>query len=325
MRYVIGVDGGQTTTTAVVADETGWIHGVGVGGPANHIHQPGGLERVRQSVADAIASARLAAGAAGETISFCSLGMTGMGPGSEPTLAPALPCNEVAICHDTRIAHFAVHGPGPGAVAIAGTGSAAYARNASGDSRSCGGWGYLMGDEGSGYWIAMRALNACTRMVDGRGGGTALLDRIVRRAGCADLYGVHRLVYSGEWGRPEVAALAMCVGECAHEGDRVAVRILHDAGTELGRQTVQAMKAFWRRTDPVTVGGVGGVFRAGHAIWEPFRERIFVSFPRATVRGAQVPGSVAAALIGLGAIGVAVDSSHFGAARCAVESMGNIK
>src|SRR5690348_11120923 len=57
MRYVLGVDGGQTSTTAVIADETGCLLGIGHGGPANHIHEPGGVERIRRSLSDAIRGA----------------------------------------------------------------------------------------------------------------------------------------------------------------------------------------------------------------------------------------------------------------------------
>src|SRR5438093_845963 len=97
MRYVLGIDGGQTTTTAVIADETGALLGAGVGGPANHIHEPGGVERVRKSLSDAIASAIESAGIQAESLACAYLGMTGGSAEMEAICKPVVPAEKVVL------------------------------------------------------------------------------------------------------------------------------------------------------------------------------------------------------------------------------------
>src|SRR5579859_4095928 len=166
MRYVIGVDGGQTSTTAVIADETGCLLGIGRGGPANHIHESGGVERVRRSLSDALREAIVMADLQNARIAAACLGMTGSSDEMEGICAPVVPSDHLIFGHDTRIALYSVTFGRPGVVIIAGTGAAAYGVNARGEQVLAGGWGHVMGDEGSGYWIAVCALNACCRAGD---------------------------------------------------------------------------------------------------------------------------------------------------------------
>src|SRR5690349_11265214 len=103
MRYVIGIDGGQTSTTAVLADETGRLLGVGHGGPANHIHEPGGVERVRRSLKDAIHDARASAGLPDAPIACAYLGMTGGSAEMEEVCRPVVDAERMVLGHDSLI------------------------------------------------------------------------------------------------------------------------------------------------------------------------------------------------------------------------------
>src|SRR5579871_1795229 len=197
MRYVIGVDGGQTSTTAVIADETGCLLGIGHGGPANHIHEPGGVERVQRSLTDAIRGAITMADLQNARIAAACLGMTGGSEQMANICAPVVPAERLVFSHDTRIALYSVTFGRPGVVIIAGTGAAAYGVNHLGEQAKSGGWGYLLGDEGSGYWIAVRALNACCRAEDGLNPQTQMLSLFLRHLELEDISQVHARIYSG--------------------------------------------------------------------------------------------------------------------------------
>src|SRR5579862_5542857 len=119
MRYVIGVDGGQTSTTAVIADETGCLLGIGHGGPANHIHESGGVERVRRSLSDALREAIVMADLQNARISAACLGMTGSSDEMEGICAPVVPTDHLIFGHDTLIALYSVTFGRPGVVIIA--------------------------------------------------------------------------------------------------------------------------------------------------------------------------------------------------------------
>src|SRR5690242_15437617 len=101
MRFVLGVDGGQTSTTAVLADETGRILGAGHGGPANHIHEPGGIERIQRSLADALRGAGESAGLPNAPLSAAYLGMTGGSAQMEEVSRPVVPADILTLGHDS--------------------------------------------------------------------------------------------------------------------------------------------------------------------------------------------------------------------------------
>ncbi|CCW34517.1 predicted N-acetylglucosamine kinase [Chthonomonas calidirosea] len=304
MRLVLGVDGGQTRTLAVIADEVGNLLGFGIGGPANHIHEPGGIERVQRSLIDAIHGAFHNAGLPYSRCAAACLGMTGSSAAMEAICTPLVPAEQILFGHDTRIAFYSVTFGSPGVVVIGGTGSVAYGVNSRGDQALVGGWGYLMGDEGSGYWIALKALNACCRAADGILPPTLLQPLILSRLELENLKQLHTLLYSGKLSRPDIAALSEVVGAAAAQGDAVAQKILHEAGRELALLAATAIRRLGMEKQEVLVGTVGGVFRAGRSILRPFRTAIKRTAPYACVTSAHLPAAVGAVLIALEAIGV---------------------
>jgi glucosamine kinase len=325
MRYVIGVDGGQTSTTAVIADETGCLLGIGHGGPANHIHEPGGVERVQRSLTDAIRNAVTMADLQNARIAAACLGMTGGSEQMENVCAPVVPADRLIFGHDTRIALYSVTFGRPGVVIIAGTGAAAYGVNKLGKQAWSGGWGYLLGDEGSGYWIAVRALNACCRSVDGLNPPTQLLPLLLRHLELEDLQQVHTRIYSGRMARPDLAALSEIVSLASAQGDAMARQILREAGKELALAVNAVIQKLSLEAEPVTVGMVGGVFRAGRAVLRPFRERVKQVAPQATITPACVPAAVGAALMALEDIGIPIHDELLSNVRDALPRLGTVK
>src|SRR5205814_2143843 len=116
---------------------------------------------------------------------------------------------------------------------ISGTGSIAYGRNRGGAAARAGGWGHLIGDEGSGYWIGCQALSAVVRAADGRGPETRLTDQVLRHFAVAHAAGLVQVVYNRETSRQSLAALGPAVQQAHDQGDAVATEILERAAEEL--------------------------------------------------------------------------------------------
>jgi N-acetylglucosamine kinase-like BadF-type ATPase len=325
MRYVLGIDGGQTTTTAVLTDETGRLLGHGLGGPANHIHEPGGVERIRQSLTDAISSARLTAGLTDAPIACAYLGMTGGSKQMEEVCRPVVPSDQMVLGHDSLIALYSVTYGRPGIVVIGGTGSVGFGRDARGNTARTGGWGYVFGDEGSGYWIAVRALNACVRALDGIGSPTTLLSYMLKACNVGTLGDIHRLVYSGKLTRPDIAALAASVSEAAEAGDAVAEQILASAGKELGSLAIGVLQKLGWTQELVEVGMVGGVFRAGPRVLEPFTKAVHSANPIAQILPARIPAAAGATLLALEELGINVDDTVLANVQSTLADVGPVK
>ena len=144
MRYVLGVDGGQTSTLAVVATEDGELLAAGRGGPANHLDEPGGPERLRRSLDDAIGHALDAAGLRGQRIAAACFGMTGSGA-LVPTIIPSIVAvDKLRVENDAVTALAGATVCRPGVVVISGTGSVAFGADERGERVAVGGWGYIV-------------------------------------------------------------------------------------------------------------------------------------------------------------------------------------
>lgn len=303
---VIGIDGGQSTTRALIADTEGNLLGLGVGGASNHIHEPGGPERLRHSLHTAVSGALQSASLpSGTRFAAILCGMTGGGPLVEEICREVLPSEKVVVVHDTRTALYCVTQGESGAVVIAGTGSVAFGMDESGRSASVGGWGYLMGDEGSAYWIALQALNVCTRVEDGRMPNSWLKRAILEHFGVDSLSALHRLIYSGQLSRGQLASAAQAVSVAAALGERMAIRILSSAGKELGQMAVVVLRKLEMQYSRVKVGIVGGVARAPAPLHEAFRERVYRSTLAEVVKP-RFPMVIAATCMALEQAGVAV-------------------
>ena len=168
----------------------------------------------------------------------------------------------ILVVNDALIALQAGIGDGPGIVIVSGTGSIAYGRNAAGEAARAGGWGYVLGDEGSGYWIGRLALRAVVRHADGRGRATSLTPRLLGHFGVSRATELIQKVYHEELGPRAIAALAVHVQEARDEHDLVATAILNQAIDELIVAATAVMTRLELKDDPFTLVLAGGMFHA---------------------------------------------------------------
>lgn len=152
---------------------------------------------------------------------------------------------------------------------ICGTGSIVYGRTASGELLRAGGWGYLFGDEGSGFALGAAALRAVMRAYDGRGQATLLSGLVLARRGLDNPQGLVKNIYGAEAPRAEIANLSDLVEQAASQGDTLALAILDEAACELA-DTVQVV---YRQLGsiPIPLAMTGGVILHGEYFAAQFR------------------------------------------------------
>ena len=298
---VLGLDGGGSHTVCLVVDGEGRELGRAVAGPCNH--QSVGLEAATRALAEAIASARRAANAL-PLLAAC-LGMAGLDRDEDLRLIrrmvePLLPGIPVEVVHDSEVALAAATGGRRlGVVVIAGTGSSAVGFDAGGRRARAGGWGHSLGDEGSGYDIARRGLNAATRAYDGRAPATRLIERLVKAAGAASLEDLANRIYLEGWTVGQVAALAPAVFAAANEGDAVASEIVKGAASELALAARAVVANLGMEELAFDLVLSGGIFRGSPRLVELMGREVKAFAPRAAVSLPQHEPAYGAALIAL--------------------------
>lgn len=294
---VLGVDGGGTKTRAVITDVRGRVLGEGLAGPSNPLRVGVGAAAaaVREAFDRALAgSSRRRADVSAAVVGLAGVRRKDLRERMREALL-ALGVASVEIVTDAEIAlHGATKGE-PGLVLIAGTGSICCGLNARGRRACAGGWGPVAGDEGSGSWVARRALQAVARSVDGRGPQTSLVEPCLEYFNVAAAEDLSTAIYAPTMTNERIAGFGKIVIETAKRRDPVARSILNEAGRELGLAAEAVIRNLRMEREAFRVGYVGGVFNAGEMLLTPLRETISSVAPRARLAPPPMSPTLAAA------------------------------
>ena len=282
--HVLGIDAGGTKTVCLLADWQGAIVSEGRAGGAN-LHSAGELaveKAVHEAMEAAIADRDI-------TPAAICLGIAGVDREDEARTVRAIMRrigykSRVLVVNDALIGLVAGARDEPGIAINAGTGSIVYGRNAAFEAARAGGWGHMIGDEGSGYWIGRESLAAVMRASDGRGPETRLTAEILAHFNVDDESRLPRIVYDREMPRVSVAALGPITQRVAEQGDAVAVRILERAAEELVLAARSVTTRLEMRSDEFCFYLAGGVFRVVPWLADELPRRLVEVAPRAQVR-----------------------------------------
>lgn len=275
MRLFLGVDGGQSGTTAMIGDETGRILGAGEAGPCNHAAAGGGRAKLERAITGSVAAACAQAGLDAASVRFeaACFGMSGGPDDKRAILAATLRVERLVVTDDAVIALAGATRTGQGIITIAGTGSIAFGRNPAGRTARAGGWGHVFGDEGGGFDIARQAARAVLRLEEGWGPPTALRDTLLAATGSQNANQMLHRFYTDEWPRSRVATLARLVDAAAVESDAVALGILRCAAQQLAMLAGAVREQLWAPGSVVEIAYIGGVFQSG-ILLEHFRSLV---------------------------------------------------
>lgn len=256
-RYVIGIDGGGTKTAAIIADARGDILAQHVAGPSNF--QIIGVEKAAQTIYSLIRECCSSANVRPAAVSAMTIGLTGAGrTADQQRMADSLTklaaskkvkLKRVQIESDARIALEGAFKGASGIILIAGTGSIAFGKDASGHVHRVGGWGRVLGDEGSGYFIGRHALTAVCRDLDKRSSPTILTKKVAKRFSLKTPTDIITAVYKDNF---DISTLAPLVMEAVEERDPAAEEILRLACSEL----VEHVRALIPKVEPPGADGV---------------------------------------------------------------------
>lgn len=276
------VDSGGTKTIACVIDGQGFALGMGYGGPANSIFvsETDARYAIREAVLRALGQ-DLTDITPVDEVKAVYLSAPGLLPAqAEAALRPICPRATIVVEGDAYSAYRGALPFDDGIVALAGTGSFACG-TWQGRWETIGGWGPLLGDEGSGYWIGVEALKAVALAADGRGPKTQLSDIFKRTLHYSFDDELRRLVYSDVLNRQRIAGLTLLVTQAARQGDNVASDILKRAGEELAKMVRDLAKRMGLDDTTIAVSATGGVVRDESLVLKAFRESIAEFLPLA--------------------------------------------
>lgn len=263
MNCLIGIDGGGSRTRAVLVDSSGCLLAGALGGPTNI--QFLDKETFKITISSLLSELYTSSRSGPQAVEALVAGFAGAGRPSDREII-GLVFDELELKDRYKILtdmEIALHGAfrdEQGIVLIAGTGSAAFGRDAAGRVQRCGGWGYLVGDEGSGYYIGRTAVRYALQSYDTMLPATVLVDIICR---VFDLDAIDRIIqkiYSGMVSRTGIANLAPAVFDAAAQEDEVALMIIKDAGESLGKLVETLLRRLNLKTKPVNLCLTGSIF-----------------------------------------------------------------
>lgn len=234
--YTLGIDGGGSKTRAVVVDAQGNERGRGLTGSANY--HTVGLElavlHIRQAAEEAAQEARCSL-----PVEAAWLGLAGIDrPPDSALLVPQLHflARSLRLTNDAELVLSALEEK-PGVALIAGTGSIALGQDSRGKIERSGGWGHILGDEGSGYDIGRRTLQAAAKAADGRGPKTSLLELVLNHWQLSSADEMIGKVYGRE-DKAMIAEISSLTFRAAREGDKIARKIVQKAARELAQAVI---------------------------------------------------------------------------------------
>ncbi|HEY2931470.1 MAG TPA: BadF/BadG/BcrA/BcrD ATPase family protein [Acidobacteriota bacterium] len=300
MAYVIGIDGGGTKTTCLIADGRGRPLGIGRGGPGNYLRE--GLMVVRLSLQEAIEGARAEAGLKRQQISVVCAGLAGMDRREDKEvilriLQEIAPAGKYRLENDAYIALKGATAGKPGVVLISGTGSIAIGENAEGRRARAGGWGHVLGDEGSGYDIARRGIAAALKSFDGRGPKTRIDDKLKRQLSIRRTEEIITLLYRSGVSSSNIAGFYPIVQQAAEEGDAAALQIFEYTADELCAGVMAVVSRLKMTAEKFPICLMGGVFTDNRVLKNLVRERLARLVPNARLAAPLYPPEVGAVLL----------------------------
>ncbi|MBQ8210254.1 MAG: hypothetical protein IJZ35_06715 [Clostridia bacterium] len=291
MKYYLGIDGGGTTTVAAVSDENGNILLKQAGKSINFYSV--GMDAARFNLENVLVEIDAVSGIKEFESAF--IGCSALDGEADEELVGKLcggivKAKKIRMNSDVYIALKSVGEAECPCVAVCGTGSMAVAEDKQGNIRISGGWGHIVGDEGSAYSIAVNALKCCCRMCD-RGEETPLLSSANRFFGVENFRDATDIIYSSQTTKDILAGFAKNVGELAEDGDADALEIIRTEAKAFSRTVLDLL-------DGCDVLGLyGGVFRHNELFTSVFSAEIKEKYPTVCIKLLDTPAEEGALIL----------------------------
>lgn len=295
-RYVVGVDGGASKTVALIGTVEGRILGRGETGPSNY-HNVGSIV-AGKAIRKAVLEAKRKAGLSEIVPKTAVVALAAIDSSKDRHVASVFVhrtkiAQTSSVIHDSVAALYAATHGKPGIIVISGTGCVAAGINRTGEYVRVSGWGYLVDDEGSAFDIGRKALTTAFRTLDGRNPTTKLTGVLKRRFGVQSLEEILNIIYAKDWSVEETASLAPLVSKAA-KTDKLCRNILKQSGISLAELAVTVAKRLRMTRSKFMVTTVGGNFKSGRYLLEPFAARLKLDCPYAQLKRLTIEPAIGA-------------------------------
>ncbi|SCZ01897.1 BadF/BadG/BcrA/BcrD ATPase family protein [Alkaliphilus peptidifermentans] len=285
MGFMIGIDGGGTKSIGSIVDSKGMIIATAEEGSMNlHTRE---VEAVGHTLENLINKLINAAGCDEREVDLVSIGVAGIGrKRDEITFRKIIERINLSIPvllnTDIKIALVGAHGKEEGIFLLSGTGSIAYGIDSTGSEHRIGGWGHILGDEGSGYDIGRRGLEKIVQGIDKRVDSSNLKKRVFDNLGFTSIDDLINFVYSAKGTKADIARIAPIVEEGAQAGDKICIDLLIEAGNKLVDITEEIIFQMPHNENLVICAG-GGVLENITTVYKHFHFGIRKKYPAITI------------------------------------------
>jgi N-acetylglucosamine kinase-like BadF-type ATPase len=318
--YLLGIDGGQTSTKSCLYDQATGTCLLANGPPIDHMLTLNGQIKSKQGIQRSL-QRLLEQAVLTKPVEMAFVSISGVHKEHEQMIK-----NWILEC--IHVDHFLVEGDvkanlagasageNNGMLIIAGGGSLGYCDDGEREFVA-GGYGHILGDEGSAYWIGLQAIKEGVRYSDGRGTFTMLHDRILDHFRETSYWGVKKQLHSDKIQRSDIAGVATLVEKAAYDGDAVAQSVLLRAGKELGELAVSVLRQMERYSRALPfrkVYATGGVFQSTHWVKRSMVETIRSYDPLVEVCSPRYPPVIGALILAAQLLGKELNLSKIGEA-----------
>ncbi len=307
--YVIGVDGGGTKTEFALLDYSGNVISQARGESTNY--QVIGGKKLKQELLKGFDTVMNNSNVPAGKIEHVFLGLAGAGRESDRkeiiTLFDDTEFNKkITVDSDAMVALAGAFGTGAGIIIISGTGAICFGKNNEGKIVRSGGWGYLLGDEGSGYFIGREAIIAALKDLDGRGEKTLLRQRLEKHFNLTSIDQIIPHIYQNRIDRVAIAELAPIVFDQAKQGDMIAEEIIRNASKELGVLAKAVAQQLNFESDEIKVALIGSIFRQKEMLINEISKELYEISWNVEISDPMLPPQYGAALLALQKSGVEI-------------------
>lgn len=275
MKYLLSIDGGGTKTVGVLSNDKGEIIKFEITGSCSRevVGEEGEKEIISSLVKKILKDGCI------EKVNYAVFGLTGVDLPEDVVRVENFIKNlqiaeNILVDNDSLIAWAASTLGEPGVVVSAGTGTIAFGINKKGERIRSSGWGWLVGDEGSGFDIGRKGIISAIKYLDGRGEETILLDLIPQELQLPSIIDVVLKIYHPSFPKAKIAEIAPVVVKASKMGDKVAQEILYGSGKELAEACNAVIKRLNMQDEKFVVGCAGRIFKADEIILQSFKEEV---------------------------------------------------
>ena len=311
--YVIGVDGGGTKTDAVLVDSAGKVLSRVRGGSSNYqALGPAKLKDVLMSIFNEILTKAMITSS---SLNRIYLGLAGAGRLSDQQEIKNIFSDTefkdlITVNSDAIIALAGAFSNQPGIILIAGTGAICFGKNNQGDVVRSGGWGYLLGDEGGGYYIGKSAIIASLKDFDGRGETTSLRPIIETKFNLTSIDQIIPLIYKNNIDRVMIADLAPIVFEQAKLNDTISRQIIKEVGVELGHLAKAVAKRLDFADEKIKIALIGSIFKQKDLLVKEISKELYEISWDIQIMEPNYDPAIGAAILALNEIGIELNEAR---------------